>query len=582
MDTLEEKRRKLRELRERRKLNHVPFSAGPNDDLASHLLNTEHLHLTKQIEMVNISTQTEEPVELEVESRSIECFPAILTYEQAVQTDPVHFPQETDVHVLEVSSGSDEEDGNSEIELESPQLDSADTLVRSVESHVIENQALTVGVKSFSLLEALDKTKAALTQKQLQNTEHYRISHRLGPENDDLGEDIETKCVWVDYYSELVLVVCQDSYKSSQEPSICSSRVSIYKFSTGELVDTVVFRGQAILRGKFVRRKRSTVTSAILTSYNGKTILYETRGTTDSNGSLLIDRNLIVRNFHHYPAFALWQHHIDPPRALVGSTDGTISDLDVLKMEVYQNADVGTQFKILPVSSSSLLLSDDDAPHQLSGFRLQLDKQSRYDETAVKSLVTMPQDPTIIYAGCEDGGIYKINTNSVSSGVLRIDTNNNGFTPKTAGDTEDIFHSLPITGLCRCAGAPNLLLSYGMDWECKLWDVLNNELLATIEVDYPVINSEWLSEEDNYFVFILTPVALTVYNPMVTLEPSESGVLYWRTNERPKEIFSVEVSHFEEFTYFTSVTVLKENERCYALLGGDNIRQACVLMNTQI
>ncbi|SCU91359.1 LAFA_0F03268g1_1 [Lachancea sp. 'fantastica'] len=584
MDTLEEKRRKLRELRERRAQSLAPFSAGSNDDLASHLLKSEHL--TKQIEMVSISTQTEEPAALETKSSDI---PAILTYEQAIQTDPIDISDDSSGHHSdnmgndsEVLTGDGERGGISDVEPELlPQLDSKPAFSRSVEPYVVESQALTLGVKSFSLLEALDKTKAALTQKELQNTEHFTISHSLGPEKMDVDAEIETKCAWVDYYLELALVVYQDSYKTSPEPSVSSSRVSIYKLSTAELVDTVEFKGQRILRGKFVRRTRSTVTSALLTCYNGKTILYEARGITDPNQNLSIERNLIVRNFHHYPAFALWQHHIDSPRVLVGSTDGTISDLDVLKMEVYQTTEAGTHFKISPVSSSTLLLSDDpnDDSQAPSGFRAQLDKQSRYDETAVTALVTMPQDPSVIYAGCEDGGIYKINVNSVKSGAITIDTDNNGFVPKNAGDSKDIFHSFPITGLCQCANAPNLLLSYGMDWECKLWDVLNNQLLVTIEMDYPVIYSEWMSDEENYYIFVLTPTALTVYKPMVVLESSDSGVFSWRTTGKPKEIFSIDVSHFEELTYFTSVAVFRESGKCYALLGGNGIRQICVLLN---
>ncbi|SCU94208.1 LAME_0F06568g1_1 [Lachancea meyersii CBS 8951] len=579
MDILEEKRKKLRELRERRQQSRGPVSADQRDDLASHLLSSSNTeHLANPVEMINISTQTEG---LSDSKEDVLALPTILTYEQAVQTDPVDLTEKSIQLDSEIESSTTTTTVSSDENSSRPELaETSPHSVRIVEPFVINNQALTVGVRSFSLLEALDKSKASLTEKEFRDAEHFCISHTLGSKI-EVKTGIENRCVWVDYYAELALVVCQDASESSQGPVISCTMVSVYKFSTGELVDTVEFKGQAILRGQFIRRKRSTVTSALLTSYNGKTILYEIRAVSQPDGALNIERNLIVRNFHHYPVFALWQHHIDSPRVLVGSTDGSISDLDILKMDFYQTSDTDAHFKILPVSSSSLILTDDSSSELPSGFRKQLQKQSCYDETAITSLVTMPHDPTIIYAGCEDGGIYKINLSDVKSGIVRIDTENNGFTPPNAGESEDIFHTFPITGLCQCVNAPNLLLSFGMDWECKIWDVFNNRRLATIELDYPIIRGEWVSYEDTFSIFILTPAALSVYNPMVTLEFTESGSISWRVLNKPVEIFSINVSHFDEFTYFTSFTVLEENGQFYALLGGDCPHQLCVQVNMQ-
>ncbi|SCU79168.1 LANO_0A05314g1_1 [Lachancea nothofagi CBS 11611] len=577
MDTLEEKRKKLQELRERRRQGQRPISDSSRDDLVNHLLNSNNNeNLPQPLEMVNIATQTEETENLTKLESTNNDFPTLLTYERAVQTDPVEFkePDEANQEANTETSFLDDTGEDSSFLEEGPI-----SQVRNVVPHVVEDQSLTVGVKSFSLLEALDKTKASLTEKEIQNVQHFRISHILDPDSAVHGE---MRCVWVDYYAELALVVLQETQTSQDQSS--NSIVSVYKLSTAELVDTVVFRGQAFLRGQFIRRKRTAVTSALLTSYNGKTILYEIRAVPQSNGALGIERNLIVRNFHHYPVFAVWQHHTVDPRVLVGSTDGTVSELDILRMELYRDpasAQHTSHFKILPVSPSSLLLSEEFGAELRSGFQRQLDKQSAYDEVAITSMITMPQDPTVVYVGCEDGGIYKINHCELNSDSTVIDTNNNGFVPKINTENDEIFHALPITGLYNCDNAPNLMLSSAMDWECKVWDVVNNEKVATIELDYPVINCEWVSSQDAYFIFILTPTALSVFNPMVMPDYSQNGTVSWRAIKNPVEIFSISVDHCENFSYFTSVKVFEEKGKYYALLGGDSNKLVCMEVEVQ-
>lgn len=442
---------------------------------------------------------------------------------------------------------------------------------------------MTLGTRSFSLLEALDKSRLSLTENELKNLQHFQTSHVLEPAALFAGD---AKCVWIDHYSELVLSVVQYRDNNSLEGSI-NSVVTIFKFNTAEIIDSAEFREQALLRGEFIRKKGSKIVSVLLTSYNGKTILYEMRASPSQDGSLEIERNVISRNYHHFPAFAVWQYHTGEPRVLVGSTDGTISEIDVLRMELYHDrtsSERSSRFKVMPVPPSALVMQDEASQDIIrTDFRSQLERLSRYDEVSITSIVTMPQDPDVLYIGCEDGGIYKIKTQDLNDKTITIDINNNDFIPKMdsnlpwtdAQPESSIFHSLPVTGLYNCRNAPNLLLSSSMDWDCIIWDVAHAKRLTQIELEYPVINCEWISYESSYYIFVLTAAALSVFDPRILADYSSMDTVTWSASKTPVEIFSIPADHCEGYKYLTSFKVLEEKGRFFVILGGDLAQQQC-------
>ena len=90
--------------------------------------------------------------------------------------------------------------------------------------YVMKDQALTLGTRSFSLLEALDKSRLSLTENELKNLQHFQTSHVLEPAALFAGD---AKCVWIDHYSELVLSVVQYRDNNSLEGSINLSLIHI-------------------------------------------------------------------------------------------------------------------------------------------------------------------------------------------------------------------------------------------------------------------------------------------------------------------------------------------------------------------
>ncbi|CUS21668.1 LAQU0S03e07932g1_1 [Lachancea quebecensis] len=590
LQQLEEKKRKLQELRERRRHAQAPNTSSSSDGLVKHLLRTT-TNVPKVItETVSVGTQTENFEDAEVPNHASEAFPGLITYEKGIQTEAVEFKEEevceesqdvsvADVLAEEEASKSPRSPGSPEEHME------AAAKPRAVVPYVVENQALTIGTRSFSLLEALDQDRLSLTQKELDNMQHFHVTHSLGPALLLAGG---AKCVWVDYYAELSLAVLQHADENA--PQSTNSVVAVYKLNTAELVDAVEFRGQALLRGEFLRRKGSKVMSVLLTSYNGKTILYEMRAAAGADGSLAVERNITTRNYHHYPALALWQYHTTEPRVLVGSTDGTVSELDVLTMEPYRDptsSGFSSHFKVAPLPPSALI-DEGDASEETkiqSLFKPQLERLSRYDEVAVTSIVTMPQDPGMLYLGCEDGGIYKVNTHGLESRSVPVDVQNNGFVPGAQAPVPmkahtdhyetSLFHSLPVTGLYICRSAPNLLLSSSMDWECAVWDVVNCKRVTRIELDHPVVSCEWVNYEERHYVFVLTPAALQVYDLRLLPEFSSTGEVAWSAPKRPVELFSIGVENCEGFSFFASFKTLQERNRFFVVLGGDSAIQHC-------
>lgn len=593
LQQLEEKKRKLKELRERRRHVQVSNTASSSDDLVKHLLRTTTNAPQVNTETVSVGTQTEDAEGAEAPERAPDAFPGLITYEKGIQTEPVEFKEEEnpkesqDVSVADVqaeeASRSPHSPGSPDARL--GEHAEAAAKPRVVTPYVVENQALTIGTRSFSLLEALDQDRLSLTQKELDNMQQFHVTHSLGPALSLAGG---AKCVWIDYHAELALAVLQHADENA--PQCTSSVAAVYRLSTAELVDAVEFRGQALLRGEFLRRKGSKIVSVLLTSYNGKTILYEMRAAASADGSLAVERNIIARNFHHYPAFALWQYHTIEPRVLVGSTDGTVSELDVLTMEPYQNpvsSGFSSHFKVVPLPPSALI-GGGNAPEETklqASFKPQLELLSRYDEVAVTSIVTMPQDPSMLYLGCEDGGIYKVNTHGLETRSVSVDAQNNGFVPDAQAPAPTVaeglqettlFHSLPVTGLYTCRSAPNLLLSSSMDWECAVWDVINCKKVTQIELDHPVVSCEWVSHEERHYVFVLTPAALQVYDLRLLPEFSPTGAVAWSAPKRPAELFSISVEHCEGFSFFASFKTLQERNRFFVVLGGDSAVQRCV------
>lgn len=611
---LEEKKRKLQELRQRRKYGGT--AAVPNNsDLVNHLLKTidkdGRERNGERGQMVSIAVQTEATGPQEHSMGSVTgtattaaaaaaaaaAVQEVITYDKAIQTDEIEdkLPA-TDLPDSREAVAKEEQE--EEEEQEPVPVDTAvetNDTPREVYPAIVRDQDLSLATQTFSLLEALGKNQSLLKEHAAYHNKQYQRSHELPM---DMGPPGRPLCVSVDYHNGLVLAVVQTSLGSTE--SFSTSMVYVYKFATAEVVDAVEFKGQSLLRGEFIRNESSAIVSMVLTSYNGKTVLYELRATTqEGRYRPVVERNIISKNYHNYPVYALCQHGAKGrpvQRIYTASTDGTVRELSSLDLTPF-NDGTGNAFfsslKVVPATTSDLILQDARKRRTVpASFLAHLSKVALYDELAISSLLSLPEDPGVLYLGGEDGGIYKVSLAGISARsrgertTIKVQLDNNGFLPRENGaddaDAEDdssdtpIFHSAPVTGLCRCDSLPGIVASSSMDWRCVLWDVLNSVQLAAIELDSPVASCEWLAAGDEHFLAMLTAEAFHIYEVALTSVPSSLGPAKWLLGKPPTPILHIPVEDCAEAsTLLTAFKLVREGETWFAVLGSDATSLGC-------
>lgn len=612
---LAEMKRKLIQLREQRpivtgnisspsQVDNGYFNTKSENGGFNHLLNGP---CKASKNLVDVGMQTdgivddEEQAELSIKDGGARS--EIITYEKAIQTEVLVVSESDTDSSSTLDDASEiiskgEHDVISEVEVipgsEYSDRDKDNTKLKPL---VISSQNISLETTTFALLEALENKKSLIGAQQMEGNESYVYSHELDL---DTAHNMDPLCVGIDYYQGFILVLVQ-----------LESRIQFYNiqtvcyvvnFETGEIIDSVNFQGQTIIKGEFIKIKNSKIVSIFLSSYNGKTVLYELRAVASrlaAKNSIKpkLERNVISRNYHNWPVFAMWQHHVRESKILTASTDGTIHELNLIDLKPVEDPTSWNAVKVVSLSRSELILKEQ---YGNSKFIQQLSKLSMYDEVTIKAICTFYNDPSSIYIGCEDGGIYKI---VIEKGEgkrsVKIAMDNNGFIPDTQvgpdssfsfsqkGEVIDLdddleknplFHVGPITALFSCNELPGLMVSCSMDWKCNLWDVANNNKLCTIDLDNAVISGEWATfsgERGAQYLALLTAIEFHLYEIDLSSHHSHLGNIKWSLVASPKRVISIPVTETKHnFKMFCSFKLV-QRENWYVVFGGDNNKLEC-------
>ena len=284
-----------------------------------------------------------------------------------------------------------------------------------------------------------------------------------------------------DSYQGMVVSIAQLESKY-----VKSSLVQVSHIRSGHVIDSVLFQGQRLVRAKFISTPNSKITTILLTCYNGRAILYELRSVAYKS-TFKIERNIIYKNFHHYPVFAILNENLGDHSVLLASTSGQIKLLSTLDLTLKQENNV----KILPLSRTDLNYSGKSLTLE-DKFNEHLLLTSLYDELSILCVLIVSSDMTSLYVGCEDGFIYKLGPLPLkpdNNGTLKIDLRNNGFIPtqKFNSESDSIFHSGPVTGMRPCTGFEGIFFSYSIDGSCNFWDTIEMKKLGTIDCGMSII-----------------------------------------------------------------------------------------------
>lgn len=519
LQELEEKKRQLRELRERRQ-NH--------GGIVSNLLQQG----VQNPVMVSASVQTDEVGTVESERQPVRR--EMITYDKSIQVDLAHElainQDSVTIESPETSDGSihkDDKQADDESENESlsqPQL-------KTLEPLLIEDQSNTVHDKSFSILEVLQESHRSHANDggggsylTTEDPFEHVLEWNSALNQQEGGRLI---CMSLDHYQELIVALFRsEPVTKFSRLETTWSHVRIFKWDTGQMVDSIDFRGQSLLWAKFLRRNPfSNVVPILITTYTGKTILCELRCVGNHQNKRL-ERNLIIKNYHAHPIYAFDEYTNvaqGKERFLVASSNGIINELSPWNLSPYKDATSNTQplwgTTVEPPKASEIYnlnhVDEDDVEEttkedlQQQCFTDHLLRVSLYDELAITSLAICPSNQEQIYVGTEDGGIYKLELSNLTiNNSLLIHKSNHGFIPN---EMKPAFHSSHVVSLVF--NQNELLLSASLDWTCCLWDPKNNRKLEQFDAGVPIISAEWL---DSNRSAILTCQALLIVNWHIT------------------------------------------------------------------
>lgn len=595
---LEQKKRQLKELRERRHY-------GQGDSLVDHLLQTLQQNTDEKknaaSNMVSVSIQTDEPNEIKTDTEAY-VLPSnvqekMITYDKAIQTDDYYSEEIVKEDATQVDITKEEVSESEETE-ESSKGGTEDSLKNEpyvpLPPLVIENQQNSLHTKSFAILEALEESdpgsnsfvKSSLGSNpnfEYVNTWISSVASR---------PDLEVQCVSLDHHEQLLVAIFQFIPTDKYNINFTTwSHVEVFKWDTAQLVDSIEFRGQTLIKASFLRKHvPSRVVSILLTAHNGKTILYELRCVGNEGSSKKMERNLILKNLYAHPVYATDEYTNVPfgnDRFLAASTNGILNQLNSSDLSIYKDSTSNSvplcNIKLVPPRAADLFLlesdlDEDDENDEIEDsseklFMQHLSRVSLYDELAVTAISISPDNLECIYVGTEDGGIYKLLLNSVVNGKLELSRTNNGFLPtmKRSNPTEEttqIFHSSHVIALSH--SKEGLLMSSSLDWTCCLWDTVNNDLLASIDLGSPVICSQWLAC-DNHMCGVVTWNTFYIIEWKVnSFIDAKSMTRKWECTSSPEISFAItaEEASCNMFTCFKAFS--GADDHLHIALGSDS------------
>lgn len=509
------------------------------------------------VEKVSISIQTDDQ---EIESRNA-INEDIITYEQGTQTEAIV------AEILPVREKAITE------ELSPKQLDQAWESHPKEEEHphqgkttsdlfdrqpaTIDDQGLSLNFQTFSLQESL---LSSLEPSSKISEEHgaLKLSHTLLPKLS--MEDCKNfKYIWADVSEELLCTVLYFESRYTE-----NSMVQVHHVPTGKVIDALIFKGQTLVRTKFVGNSSSKVTSMLLTSYTGKCILYELRSILLSNGNFKIERNILTTSYLQYPTYAIHLEYLSNC-VLLANTSGQIIQLSTLDLKPSQ----GTSLKIVPQSRSDLI-SYDASVEDENQYYQHLLVTSLYDELSILCMLVLPSDLTSLYLGCEDGFIYKVSPLPLKSddkGLVKIDIRNNGFIPEknTLFNDLSLFHLGPVTGMQTCYEIHGVFFSYALDGLCHFWDTVKNRKIETIDCGSEIIFGKYFALGDKHYLGLLTPDRLQIFNINFLRSSDDS----WQIEGPINSEFSI-YCESTPLKRFSSFELVGDDSALHIALGGES------------
>ncbi|QLQ80255.1 hypothetical protein HG537_0D02560 [Torulaspora globosa] len=354
----------------------------------------------------------------------------------------------------------------------------------------------------------------------------------------------ELRPVCLDSMGNLVAVLFQSTPIDRNDVLMAAwSYLFVLKWDARQVVDKIEFRGQTITKVKFLRKDTaSNVVSILVVSHTGKTILTELRCVQDQDSIKKLERNIISKNVFASAVPALEEYRSVPlghERFIAASSNGVLNELSSLDLSIYVDATSCkpplSNVKVVPPRPSELVVVDDHDTENTETeseqrFRQHLLKISLFDSLAISAISLSPSDSRFVYAGTEDGGIYKLNLDNVQHNTLKILPTYNGFLPVT-NTALPMFHSSHVVALSH--NTDELLLSASFDWTCTLWDPLNSSKLATIDIGSPVLDAVWLDDQ-NHLCGILTCDAVFI------VQWQYHAVTHrWQSTTDPKIIYKI-------------------------------------------
>ncbi|CAI4057826.1 hypothetical protein SUVZ_02G5930 [Saccharomyces uvarum] len=490
---LEEKRRQLKELRERRKQASV---------LTGERVLTARGQQPATTAMVSVSVQTD----LEEDGTARGPEPAyhqrkeVVTYDKGIQTDPIGRDLEQENDSAAAAAANVIVENSSEIEDVQVRLELAKPVV-------VEDAAATLNDASFARLETFapgaGAGEQALLHPEQQDCDGL-MQWAMVSESVPLDSDSELVAQEFDPAKGILVVAyvrLPPAARRYASDETAWSVVNVVKCDSangrnGLLVDLVEFRGTRVMSATILRRDHheSQVVTILLTTFTGKTTLYELRlkqkQKHEAPAAYVVQRNMIARHYFQHPVVAVLETSSVPgqERVIVAADDGTIAELSCLDLSVLR-----APRRLRPVPLSRLLALD--AEDESSEYSQRLKRLAKFDEVGVASMAYTREDPQHVWVGAEDGGIYKVDWDQPGPLCLALD--NNGFQPVES-------HSTRVTELefyQDDARRLMLLLSCSTDWTVRLWDVRAGGAAAAaagapLQLGTPVLGARWLCAAD--------------------------------------------------------------------------------------
>ncbi|AJV15575.1 Pac11p [Saccharomyces cerevisiae YJM1478] len=484
---LEEKRRQLKELRERRK----QASLFPGSETMGHHPTEVHAKAT----MVSVSVQTdmEEGSKIQEPQSAYLRRKEVITYDKGIQTDQIEEEQlqenenHTTTDAVAIETTAADENNNDKAENDQPRLELA-------KPFLVEEAAATLSNASFARLEAEVSASGQQAPSNMQQDKDNLMQWNMVSEN--LQSETDCDCIAQEYdpgKGVLVVVYLRlppaDLQYASSEAAW--SVVNVVKCDNasgrnGLLIDMVEFRGTRIMTATILRRyhPESNVISILLATFTGKIILYELRlkqKKPETPVVYVVQRNMVARHYFQHPVVAVIETSSvqDQERVLVAADNGNIMELSCLDLTVLRKPQ-----QLRPVPLSQLLSLENDT----CTYKERLQRLAKFDEVGIACMAYTSEDPQYVWIGGEDGGIYKVFWDQ--PGPLYLSLDNNGFQPAEN-------HSTRVTGLefhWDDARRLMLLLSCSTDWTVRLWDARAGKAIigAPLLLGGPVLRARWL------------------------------------------------------------------------------------------